>query len=89
MLEVAFLASHLLWMTTKVEIEKLFELITSHAAASINISNHGINVGCDANLVILAEKNIVEAIRNHNRPDIVISKGKQIDISNFIKIAEA
>jgi cytosine deaminase len=37
MLEVAFLASHLLWMMTGQEIDKLYDMITVDAAAAINI----------------------------------------------------
>ncbi|NIQ93099.1 MAG: cytosine deaminase, partial [Desulfuromonadales bacterium] len=31
MLEVAFLASHLLWMTTAAEMETLYDMITTKA----------------------------------------------------------
>ena len=36
MLEVAFLASHLLWMMTRQEVEKLYDMITVDAATAIN-----------------------------------------------------
>ena len=36
MLEVAFLASHLLWMMTRQDIEKLYDLITTDAARAMH-----------------------------------------------------
>src|SRR6185503_14801060 len=38
MLEVAFLASHLLWMMTRQDIDKLYDMITIDAAAAINVA---------------------------------------------------
>ena len=46
MLEVAFLASHLLWMMTRQEIEKLYDMITVDAAAAINLDHFGLLRGC-------------------------------------------
>ncbi len=48
MLEVAFLASHLLWMTKKHEIESLFEMITKNATIAMNLSDHKIAIGAIA-----------------------------------------
>ena len=79
MLEVAFLASHLLWMTKKSDIECLFEMITKNAALTMNLKNHEISVGSKANIVVLQENDIVECIRNHSRPLYVVSNGKILD----------
>ena len=38
MLEVAFLASHLLWMMTRQDIEKLYDLITTDAARAMHMA---------------------------------------------------
>jgi hypothetical protein len=43
--EVAFLASHLPWMTKQQEIVALCDMITSRAAAA-NLGNYGLKVGC-------------------------------------------
>ena len=51
MLEVAFLASHLLWMMTGQEIDKLYDMITVDAAAAINVPRFGLAEGAAANLV--------------------------------------
>jgi cytosine/creatinine deaminase len=79
MLEVAFLASHLLWMTTRQDIEKLYDMITVNAAAAINLSGFGISQGAIANLVVLDCPDVVEALRFHNAPAHVISNGKIVD----------
>ena len=79
MLEVAFLASHLLWMTKKEEIESLFEMITKYASLAMNISNHKIAIGSTADIVIMEDRNIIECIRNHSHPLHVISNGLKLD----------
>ena len=38
MLEVAFLASHLLWMMTRQDVEKLYDMITVDAATAIKLA---------------------------------------------------
>ncbi|MCI0607783.1 MAG: amidohydrolase family protein [Anaerolineae bacterium] len=79
MLEVAFLAAHLLWMTTSREMEMLYDMVTVNAAQAMNIMNHQLKVGANANLVILDAPNVLEALRNHITPSCVISNGKLID----------
>lgn len=79
MLEVAFLAAHLLWMTTSRELETLYNMITTGAASAMNINNHSIRVGHPANLVVLTAPDVLEALREHAAPSHVISHGKLID----------
>ena len=79
MLEVAFLAAHLLWMTTSREMETLYDMITINAAQAMNISDHELRVGTNANLVVLNAPNILEALREHSAPRFVIGHGKLID----------
>ena len=78
MLEVAFLASHLLWMTSSDEMEALYDMITLSAARAMGISDFGMKVGAIANLVVLGNQNILEALRNHNPPTHVISHGRLV-----------
>ena len=56
MLEVAFLAAHLLWMTTSRELETLYDMITLNAAQAMNVQDYQISVGASANLVLLDER---------------------------------
>jgi cytosine/creatinine deaminase len=89
MLEVAFLASHLLWMTTRQDIEKLYDMITVNAAAAINLSGFGISQGAIANLVVLDCPDVVEALRFHSAPAHVISNGKTVDQVRIRELARA
>jgi len=79
MLEVAFLAAHLLWMTTQRDLETLYNMITVNAAQAMNMMDHLLKTGCPANLVVLAAPNVVEALREHAAPLYVIHGGKLID----------
>ncbi|HQP00402.1 MAG TPA: amidohydrolase family protein, partial [Caldisericia bacterium] len=83
MLEVAFLVSHILWMTTKEDMEKLYDMITIDAGKAIGLKNHRLEEGNDANLVILNEDNVLEALRYHREPKFVISSGKLIDLEKY------
>lgn len=75
MLQVAFLASHLLWMTTFEDLESLYDMITTKAAQVLGINNHRLEVGGNADLVILKQPNIYHAIWQHEAPAYVIKNG--------------
>jgi cytosine deaminase len=79
LLEVAFLASHLLWMTTSAEMETLYDMITLRAAQAMGLKEYGLRVGAPAHLVILDVPNVLEALRCHAAPTWVISHGKLVD----------
>lgn len=79
MLEVAFLASHLLWMTTEGEMEDLYEMITTRAFDAMGLHDFELQVGSPANLVVLEQDNLVDALRYHTAPRAVISHGKLVD----------
>jgi len=79
MLEVAFLVSHLLWMTTRQEMETLYDMVTKSAARCIGLESFELKAGAPANLVVLDEPNVLEALRNHQSPKWVISHGKLVD----------
>ncbi len=81
MLEVAFLASHLLWMTTLADMEILYDLITVRAAQALGISDYGLQEGKAAHLVVLREESVREALRNHQEPRRVIKGGRDVTIS--------
>lgn len=88
MLDVAFLASHLLWMTTRPEIEVLYDMITTKAAECIGIKNFKLEVGNPAYLVVLDVPNTLEAFRYHDAPVHVISHGKEVDKEQMLKIGK-
>lgn len=89
MLEVAFLASHLLWMTTHREIEQLYNMITVDAARAMNIPDFELKAGAPAHVVILEAPNVLEALRDHAAPAYVISHGRLIDRARLEAMARA
>ena len=76
MLEVAFLASHLLWMTTREDMGVLLDMITTDAATAMGIERHVLEVGSPANVVVLEQPDVLGALRFHQPPKAVISGGK-------------
>jgi cytosine deaminase len=86
MLEVAFLNSHLLWFTTNEDMETLYDMVTKNAARAIGLKNYGLKIGDEANLVVLDQPNVLEALRFHERPSYVISHGKLVDQKQMDKI---
>jgi cytosine deaminase len=80
MLEVAFLAAHLMWMTSREEMEILYDLITTNAAKALGIQNYGLKEGCDADLVVLNADSVWEAIWSHEAPLYVFKDGKDITV---------
>jgi len=79
MLEVAFLASHILWMTSRREMEKLYDMITVDAARAMGLKSHLLKEGNPANLVIVKGEDVLEALRFHEEPLAVISHGKLVN----------
>ena len=79
MLEVAFLAVHLLWMTSAAEMETVYSMVTTDAARAMGVDDFEVAVGSPAHLVVLNEPNVREALRNHAAPRYVISHGRLID----------
>ena len=78
MLEVAFLGAHLLRMCSYKDLELVYNMITTNAAKVINIPNHELKVGGNADIVITREKDVVHAIWYHEEPISVIKNGKII-----------
>jgi cytosine deaminase len=89
MLEVAFLASHLLWMMSRRDMETLYDMITITPAKAMNIPNFGIAKGQPAHLVVLDQPDVVEALRFHSSPGVVISHGSVVDLPKMRELAQA
>ena len=87
MLEVAFLASHLLWMTGRQDIERLYDMVTVASAKAMNIPDHALAVGANANLVVLGQPDVVEALRFHAAPSLVVSRGRRVDLTRMQALA--
>lgn len=78
MLEVAFLCSHLLWMTSLGDMENIYDMITVKAAKAMNVQDHELKVGGRADLVVLSAGSVYEAIWYQAEPRYVISRGKLV-----------
>jgi len=86
MLEVAFLNSHLLWYTTREDMETLYDMVTTNAAMCIGVEDYGLKVGARANFVVLSQPNVLEALRFHEAPALVVSHGKIVDQAKMDQI---
>ena len=78
MLEIAFLASHLMWMTSFADMEILYDMITTSAAKVLGIEGHVLEIGGDADLVVLKAQDVYHAIWEHEAPLYVIRNGKDV-----------
>ncbi len=78
MLEVAFLASHILQASTFRHVETLLDMITTQAARVLRLSDYGLQVGRAAHLVILAGGSAHDVITRHQAPRYVISHGRLV-----------
>jgi len=78
MLEVAFLASHLFWMTTEHDRERLYDMVTRDAARALGLPPHELRPGGAADLVVLEAPDLLEAFRHHGPPHAVIRQGQLV-----------
>jgi cytosine deaminase len=88
MLENAFLSAHTMWMSTKEDMEMLYDMISILPARGIGLKDHVLKVGAPANLVVLDQPNVNEALRFHEAPAYTISHGKVVDKEKMLKIAK-
>jgi cytosine deaminase len=89
MLEVAFLNAHLLWMTTRADMETLYDMVTTRAAQAMGIKDFRLQVGANANLVVLDADSVLEALRYHAEPKFVVSHGKLVDVARLKSLASS
>jgi cytosine deaminase len=87
MLEVAFLGAHLLWMMAGPDQQVLYDLVTIAAGRSIGLTDHRLEVGAPANLVVVRGENVNEALRFHAAPLAVVSHGRLIDQAAMAELA--
>jgi cytosine deaminase len=88
MLEVAFLVSHLLWMTTREDMETLYDMVTTKAARCIGLEHFALEVGAPAHMVVLGQPDVLEALRYHEAPAYVISHGKLVNQAKMRALTE-
>jgi cytosine deaminase len=88
MLECAFLGAHTLWMSTPEEMETLYDMVTVLPGCGIGLKDHVLKVGAPANLVVLDQPNVNEALRFHEAPAHTISHGKVVEKAKMYQIAK-
>ncbi|MDO9006223.1 MAG: amidohydrolase family protein [Aquabacterium sp.] len=76
MLEVAHMGLHVAQMTSQAAMLQCFEAVTSTPAKILGLSGYGLDVGCNADLVVLQARNPVEAIRLRATRLHVIRQGR-------------
>jgi cytosine deaminase len=89
MLEVAFLASHMLWFTSRQDIHTLYDMVTVKAARCIGLKDFELKVGAPANLVVLYQSDVIEALRFHVAPLYTVSHGRLVDTEKYRSMAFA
>jgi cytosine deaminase len=75
-LEVVHIAAHAGYLTTKDLLRSAFEMPLYNAARLFHIEDYGIVEGNTANLLILPVNSIVDAIRFHPSPALVMRAGR-------------
>jgi cytosine deaminase len=78
MLEVGFLASHLLWMTSFDQLDAVYDMITTDAARALGMSDFALAPGNEANLVVHATDSVWRALREHDAPRWVLKRGNVV-----------
>ena len=78
MLEVAFLAAHLLREMTAVDVEELYDMVTINPARIIGMKGARIAEGHPADLVVLSESDVVTALATRRKPAWVIAGGNSV-----------
>ena len=78
LLEVAFLAAHILSRATPRDLEVLLDMITVQAARVLRMTDYGLEVGRTAYLVVLEGSTVLDVITPHRPPRYVISHGRLV-----------
>ncbi|MCW2581579.1 MAG: putative cytosine deaminase [Klenkia sp.] len=76
LLEVAFLAAHLLDMRSAPQLETLVDLVTTSAARVLGLADHGLRVGGPADLLVHDAERTVDLLARHAAPRVVVRGGR-------------
>jgi cytosine deaminase len=72
---------HVAQMTSPAQIAACFDAVTVNGAQALGLDRHGITVGCDADLVLLQARSVVEAVRLRANRLRVWRRGRQVAAS--------
>ncbi len=87
MAEVAFLGCHLLWMMHREGQDRLYDAVTVNAARAVGVTDHSLEPGHPANLVVHRCDSITDVLRFHEAPAAVISHGRLVDQAHMAEVA--
>jgi len=76
MLEVAFLAAHLLWKTDTLQISRLCDMIGVEAATVLGIDGHSVVPGAFADINVHRGGTPRELLQEHEAPRYVVHRGR-------------
>ena len=78
MLEVAHMAVHVAQMTSPAGLAAAFDAVTVNAAKAIGLENYGLEIGCNADFIVLQAGDPAEAIRLKANRLAVVRRGRVI-----------
>ncbi|PTW62635.1 cytosine deaminase [Breoghania corrubedonensis] len=78
MLEVAHMAVHVAQMTSIADRKRIFDAITVNSARALGLEGYGLEVGCNADMVLLQARDPLEALRLKATRLAVIRRGRII-----------
>ena len=76
MLEVAQMGLHVAQMTSAAQIQACFDAVTVNAARVMGLAGYGLDVGCNADFVLLQARSVAEALRLRATRLAVIRRGQ-------------
>jgi len=78
MLERAMLMALRFGWSKDEELAMAFDVVSRGGAKALNIASYGLDVGCQANLLLLPAENIAEAVVDRSPRRTVVSRGKVV-----------
>lgn len=78
LLEVAFLAAHLLEMRSAADLEVLVDLVTTSAARVLGLADFGLRVGGPGDLLVHEATRTVDLLARHAAPRAVVRAGRVV-----------
>lgn len=77
-LEVALITAHAAHLSSPTEIQAAFDMLRYNAAKNFRLKNYGVQLGVQANLVVLDANSTVDALRRRGDRRYVIRKGQVV-----------
>jgi len=78
MLEIAFLAAHALEAVDATGIDLVYEAVTTTAATVLGVTDHRLEVGGNADLVVHEHATLREVLTQHAAPRHVVASGRLV-----------